>query len=65
MEMINAFNHRQPSLGLGTVEAFTDNAINSGPDLVGVVEGNTNFMQSASLFSGGNRTITFGLKFFF
>lgn len=62
--MINVFNHRQPSLGLGSVEGFNDNAIN-GPGLVSVTEGNQDFMKPQNLFTGGNRAITLGLKLFF
>ena len=64
VSMVNVFNHRQPSLGLGTVEEYNDSAINT-PDLVSVSEGNLNFGNSAALLSGGNRTITIGLKFIF
>jgi outer membrane receptor protein involved in Fe transport len=64
IDMVNVFNHRQPSLGLGTVEEYTDAAINT-PDLVGVRTTNPNFGNSAALLSGGNRTITLGLKIFF
>ncbi|HEU0005546.1 MAG TPA: hypothetical protein VFS12_06085, partial [Terriglobia bacterium] len=64
VSMVNVFNHRQPSLGLGNVEEYLDSAINT-PDLVSVSEGNLNFGNSAALLSGGNRTITIGLKFIF
>ncbi len=60
LELFNALNHRQPSLGLGTVEQFTDNALNAAYANVS----SPNFLN-AGQFSGGNRTVQYGLKFVF
>lgn len=69
MEMINAFNHAQPILGLGNIGGFSSNNTNAinGTGLVAVGD-NPSFMKPADNFSTGNglapfqRVITFGLK---
>ncbi len=68
-DMINAFNHAQPILGVGTINNFNANAINgTGLALVG---NNPDFMKPQNLFSSGNgqapfeRVIQFGLKLIF
>ncbi len=70
MDMINAFNHAQPILGLGTIDNFINNARELGAGLVRVAN-NPDFMNPANLYSTGagqapfERVIQFGLKFIF
>ncbi|MBI4468161.1 MAG: TonB-dependent receptor [Acidobacteria bacterium] len=59
-EMFNAFNHRQPSLGLGTIEQFNPNALSTSYANVSAV----NFLN-AGQFSGGSRKIQLALKLLF
>jgi hypothetical protein len=60
IELFNAFNHRQYSLGKGTYEQYTDNALSTSFANVSA----QNFLN-ASQFSGGSRTIQYSLKFIF
>ena len=62
LQMINAFNHPQPSVGSGNISQFGDNAMNY--DLVYVGD-NPNFMKPFNIYSTGSRFIAFGLKFIF
>jgi Carboxypeptidase regulatory-like domain/TonB dependent receptor-like, beta-barrel len=59
-EMFNAFNHRQRSLGLGTVQGFNGNALSTSYANV-----SSGLFLDDSQFSGGSRTIQYGLKFVF
>jgi hypothetical protein len=62
LEMINAFNHPQPSVGSGNIWQLGTNAMNYGLVYVG---DNPDFMKPFNLFSTGSRYIQFGLKFIF
>jgi hypothetical protein len=59
-EFYNAFNHRQPSLGLPTYEQSLDNASSGSYANV-----NTTQFLDASQFSGGNRSVQLSLKLTF
>jgi hypothetical protein len=52
IELFNAFNHRQYSLGLGTYQQFVNNARSSSYANVSSL----NFLN-ATQFSGGNRVV--------
>jgi hypothetical protein len=60
VEMYNAFNHRQYSLGLPTYEQSLSNALSSTYSNVSSLQ-----FLDASQFSGGNRTMQMSLKFTF
>jgi hypothetical protein len=60
MELFNAFNHRQYSLGLGTYQQFVNNALSSSYANISSL----NFLN-ATQFSGGNRVVQYALKFLF
>jgi hypothetical protein len=60
MELFNAFNHRQYSLGLGTYQQFVNNALSSSYANVSSL----NFLN-ATQFSGGSRAVQYALKFLF
>ena len=65
VDMLNTFNHGQPILGSGNINAFTDAAIN-GTDLA-FVGANSSFQRPGLVFSNGiqppfRRLIQFGLK---
>jgi hypothetical protein len=60
IELFNAFNHRQYSLGLGTYQQFVNNALSSSYANVSSL----NFLN-ATQFSGGNRVVQYALKFMF
>ncbi len=60
VELFNAFNHRQPALGAGTVFQFTDNALSTT-----YANAASPLFLNASQFSGGNRSIQLALKFMF
>jgi hypothetical protein len=60
LELFNAFNHRQPGLGSGTTEQSTSNALSATYANVS----SPNFLN-AGQFSGGSRTVQYGLKLFF
>jgi hypothetical protein len=59
-EFFNAFNHRQPALGSGSVFQFTNNALSTTYANVG-----SPLFLDTSQFSGGSRTIQLALKFIF
>jgi hypothetical protein len=67
MQMINAFNHPQPILGNGSVFGADNlevvNARDLGQSLVD--PRSPDFLHPESIYSGGNRSIMFGLKFIF
>ena len=60
IELFNAFNHRQYTLGSGTYQQFVDNALSSSYANVSSL----NFLN-ATQFSGGNRVMQYVLKFIF
>jgi hypothetical protein len=60
IELFNAFNHRQYSLGKGTYEQFTDNALSTSYANVSA----QNFLN-AGQFTGGSRIVQYSLKFIF
>jgi hypothetical protein len=60
LELFNAFNHRQRSLGLGTIEQFNSNALSTSYANVSA----QNFLNDGQ-FSGGSRRIQLALKFLF
>jgi hypothetical protein len=60
VEFLNAFNHRQRSLGLGTFEQFNANALSTSYANV-----NSLLFLNDGQFSGGNRIIQMGLKVIF
>jgi hypothetical protein len=60
VEMLNAFNHRQPTLGAGTVFIYNNNALSTSYANVA----SPNFLNNGQ-FSGGGRTIQYVLKIFF
>jgi hypothetical protein len=60
LEMFNAFNHPQPSLGAGTVFQFTNNALSTSYANV-----NSPLFLDDNQFTTGNRVIQLGLKFVF
>lgn len=68
VELANAFNHFQPTLGKGSVFGFNTNARENGQSLVDVT--NPSFLRSQDIFggfggTGYNRFIQLGLKVFF
>lgn len=60
LQMLNAFNHRQPSLSGGSVFGFLDNALSTTYSNVS----SSNFLNSGQ-FNGGGRTIQLALKLVF
>jgi hypothetical protein len=60
IELFNAFNHRQYSLGKGTFEQFNDNALSTSYANVSA----QNFLNSGQ-FSGGSRLIQYSMKLMF
>jgi hypothetical protein len=60
LELYNAFNHRQYSLGLPTYEQLNTNALSSSYANVSALQ-----FLDATQFSGGSRNVQMSLKFMF